>query len=202
MGERESIAAAGRDFIAAIPADSGIGRRSVVGISGPARKAAAWRALRGGRFRRVLRGFADLGQANSSVGHHRRRERHLLPVRPLAYLPVRALTHDVADWIRRTETGTPHLRPCHMGSRILDTVRTVSGIAQGRFFEGLREDNEGDMGFVSVGSRVTFSPTWYMRGGPQLAASGVVTQQSAKVAQGLEAIERKGVVESRSPTRS
>jgi len=94
------------------------------------------------------------------------------------------------------------VRPCHMGSRILDTVRTVSGIAQGRFFEGLREDNEGDMGFVSVGSRVTFSPTWYMRGGPQLAASGVVTQQSAKVAQGLEAIERKGVVESRSPTRS
>jgi hypothetical protein len=28
---------------------------------------------------------------------------------------------------------------------------------------------------------VTFSPTWYMRGGPQPAASGVVTQQSATV---------------------
>jgi hypothetical protein len=92
--------------------------------------------------------------------------------------------------------------PCHMGSRILDTVRTISGIAKGRFFEGSREDNEGDMGFVSVGSRATFSPTWYMRGGPQLAASGVVAQQSAKVAIGLEAIERKGVVESQPPTRS
>ena len=94
------------------------------------------------------------------------------------------------------------MRPCHVGSRILDTVRTISGIAKGRFFEGSREDNEGDMGFVSVGSRATFSPTWYMRGGPQLAASGVVTQQSAKVALGLEAIESKGVVEPQPPTRS
>src|SRR5437762_9969213 len=33
--------------------------------------------------------------------------------------------------------------------------------------------------------RVTLSPTWYMRGGPQTAASGVVTGQSATVSQGL-----------------
>ena len=34
---------------------------------------------------------------------------------------------------------------------------------------------------------VTCSPTWYMRGGPQPAASGVVTQQSATVWSGQEA---------------
>ena len=35
---------------------------------------------------------------------------------------------------------------------------------------------------------LTFSPTWYIRGGPQPASSGVVSQQSAKVPEGLEAI--------------
>jgi len=35
---------------------------------------------------------------------------------------------------------------------------------------------------------VTVSPTWYMRGGPQPAASGVVTLQSATVWSGPEAL--------------
>src|SRR5216683_1201951 len=34
---------------------------------------------------------------------------------------------------------------------------------------------------------VTGSPTWYIRGGPQTVASGVVTIQSATVQEGLEA---------------
>src|SRR5439155_26583283 len=34
----------------------------------------------------------------------------------------------------------------------------------------------------------TWSPTWYMRGGPQSAASGVVNLQSATVCSGLEAL--------------
>ena len=80
-------------------------------------------------------------------------------------------------------------------------MRKLSGIAKRRFFEGQRDDTR-DTGFVSVGGRGTISPTWYMRGGPQLAASGVVTQQSAKVAEGLKAIELKGVVESVPPTWS
>jgi len=46
-------------------------------------------------------------------------------------------------------------------------------------------------------SKVTESPTWYIRGGPQTVASGVVTIQSAKVHEGLEACGLKGVVGSR-----
>jgi hypothetical protein len=48
---------------------------------------------------------------------------------------------------------------------------------------------------------VTVSPTWYMRGGPQPAASGVVTQQSATVCSGLEALRfDKALLDPEPPT--
>jgi hypothetical protein len=87
-----------------------------------------------------------------------------------------------------------------MGSRKHVTIRTVSGAAKRRFFEELREDSDGQTRDSSrLVGEVTKSPTWYMRGGPQLAAPGVAIQQSAKIRVGQEAIELKGVVESQSP---
>src|SRR5713101_6323117 len=75
-------------------------------------------------------------------------------------------------------------------------VRTVFGIAGRRFLERRAGGNQrGPRGRSRSVGGVTVSPTWYMRGGPQPAASGVVTQQSATVCSGQEAIRhRQGVV--------
>ena len=50
-------------------------------------------------------------------------------------------------------------------------------------------------------SEVTGSPTWYIRGGPQTASSGVVTVQSATIFAGQEAMPSQGVVGSATQRR-
>jgi hypothetical protein len=72
------------------------------------------------------RGFADLGQTDSPVAHHRRRERHLLPDLTLATLSVstpgplspQELPPTLKDGVIRSEilpgVGlTPHLPICY-----------------------------------------------------------------------------------------
>ena len=85
---------------------------------------------------------------------------------------------------------------------VREHYRRSPGSPQGEFFERARDGIVAGQGIRLSCWAGHFSPTWCMRGGPQLAASGVVTQQSAKVFAGRKAIECKGVVEPLSPTRS
>ena len=73
-------------------------------------------------------------------------------------------------------------KPCHVGSGTCGTVRTISGNAAKAILErvaGGKRRGPRDRSLLAGDG--TGSPTWCLRGGPQPAASGVVTQQSATV---------------------
>src|ERR1700674_3909451 len=93
-------------------------------------------------------------------------------------------------------------KPCHMGCGFSRWVRTVSGIAGRRFLrEAAGSGQRGPRDHSRVVGGVTGSPRWYMGGGPQLAASGVVTHQSATVCSGLEALRfDKALLDAEPPT--